>query len=60
MEDEAEYIGKYIELVKMGMDMYMNGQKWRLRLGHKMRLTEEGLLKAKLEDNQKAKEELQH
>ena len=60
MKDDAEYIGKYSEFIRTGMDMYMSGQKWRLGLGQKMTLTEEELLKAKLEHNQKAEEKLQH
>ena len=51
MEEEAEYIGKYVKFIRMGLDMYRNGQEWRLRLGQKMRLAKEELLKARLEDN---------
>ena len=60
MEEEAEYIGKYVKFIRMGLDMYRNGQEWRLRLGQKMRLAKEELLKARLKDNQQAEEELQY
>ena len=60
MEEEAEYIGKYVKFIRMGLDMHRNGQEWRLRLGQKMRLAKEELLKARLKDNQQAEEELQY